>query len=128
MEKRKHYVYAVNATRLVCGNLQSAIEIAMDDMYRAEKAYMNNAKVIARMNNARINNAKVIARMNNARINNAKLSAPIITKTLGGYQVVTVGYDGIIRKRHIDVFEPYKQPQGRKQYKVDRAYAMHYKR
>lgn len=113
MTKSKHYVYEVTATRQVCGNLQSAIEIAMADMHRAEKAYMNNAKVIERMNNA--------------RINNAKLSAPIITKIWGGYQVVAVGYDGIIRKRRIDVFEPYKQPQGRKQYKVDRAYAMQYK-
>lgn len=112
MAKCKHYVYEVTATRQVCGNLQSAIEIAMDDMYRAEKAYMNNAKVIARMNNA--------------RMNNAKLSTPIITKIWGGYQVVAVGYDGIIRKRRIDVFEPYKQPQGGKQYKINRTYAMHY--
>lgn len=99
MAKRKHYVYVVNATKDVCGNLQSAIEIAMADMYKAEKACMSNAQ----------------------------LSAPIVTKTWGGYQVVAVGYDGIIRKRRIDVFEPYKQPQGCKQYKVDRAYAMHYK-
>lgn len=98
MTKRKHYVYEVTATRQVCGNLQSAIEIAVDDMYKIEKMYMDKAQ----------------------------LSAPIITKTWGGYQVVAVGYNGTVRKRRIDVFEPYKQPQGRKQYKVDRAYAMQY--
>lgn len=99
MEKRKHYVYVVSATKKVCGNLQSAIEIAMADMYKIEKMYMSNAQ----------------------------LSAPIVSKTWGGYQVVAVGYDGTVRRRRIDVFEPYKQPQGCKQYKVDRAYAMHYK-
>lgn len=98
MAKRKHYVYVVNATKQVCGNLQSAIEIAMDDMYKAEKICMDRAQ----------------------------LSAPIVTKVWGGYQVVAVGHNGIIRKRRIDVFEPYKQPQGCKQYKVDRAYAMYY--
>lgn len=99
MTKRKHYVYVVTATRQVCGNLQSAIEIAMDDMYKIEKMYEDKAQ----------------------------LSAPIVTKTWGGYQVLAVGYDGRVRKRRIDVFEPYKQPQGCKQYKVDRAYAMQYK-
>lgn len=98
MAKRKHYVYVVNATKQVCGNLQSAIEIAMDDMYKAEKMCMDRAQ----------------------------LSAPIVTKVWGGYQVVAVGHNGTIRKRRIDVFEPYKQPQGCKQYKVDRAYAMYY--
>ena len=100
MAKCKHYVYVVAATQKICGNLQSAIENAVADMYKAEKACMRNAQ----------------------------LSAPIVTKTWGGYQVVAVGYDGTIRKRRIDVFEPYKQSQGCKQYKVDRTYAMHYKR
>ena len=99
MAKRKHYVYVVNATKEVCGNLQSAIECAMDDMYRAETVHTDKAQ----------------------------LSAPIVTKTWGGYQVVAVGYNGTIRKRRIDVFEPYKQAQGAKRYKVDRAYAMEYK-
>lgn len=99
MEKRKHYVYVVVAAQKICGNLQSAIEIAMDDMYKVERVYVDNAQ----------------------------LSAPVITKTWGGYQVIAVGYDGTVRKRRIDVFEPYKQPQGCKQYKVDRAYAMRYK-
>ena len=103
MAKRKHYVYVVNATKEVCGNLQSAIEVAMADMYNAEKMSLDKSQI------------------------SAQLSAPIITKTWGGYQVVAVGYNGTIRKRRIDVFEPYKQPQGCKQYKVDRAYAMHYK-
>lgn len=102
MAKRKHYVYVVNATKEVCGNLQSAIEVAMADMYNAEKMCLDKSQI------------------------SAQLSAPIITKTWGGYQVVAVGYNGTIRKRRIDVFEPYKQPQGCKQYKVDRSYAMHY--
>lgn len=102
MAKRKHYVYVVNATKEVCGNLQSAIEVAMADMYNAEKMSLDKSQI------------------------SAQLSAPIITKTWGGYQVVAVGYNGTIRKRRIDVFEPYKQPQGCKQYKVDRSYAMHY--
>lgn len=102
MAKRKHYVYVVNATKQVCGNLQSAIEVAMADMYNAEKMSLDKSQI------------------------SAQLSAPIVTKTWGGYQVVAVGYNGTIRKRRIDVFEPYKQPQGCKQYKVDRAYAMHY--
>ena len=100
MAKRKNYVYVDNTTKQVCGNLQSAIEIAMDDMYRAEKVYTDKAQ----------------------------LSAPIVTKIWGGYQVVAVGYNGTIRKRRIDVFEPYKLPQGCKQYKVDRVYAMQYKK
>lgn len=108
MTKSKHYVYVVSATKEVCGNLQSAIEVAMADMYRAEKMYINSPRI-------------------SAHTNNAQLSTPTITKIWGGYLVVAVGYDGIIRKRRIDVFEPYKQPQGRKQYKVDRAYAMQYK-
>lgn len=102
MAKRKHYVYVVNATKEVCGNLQSAIEVAMADMYNAEKMSLDKSQI------------------------SAQLSAPIVTKTWGGYQVVAVGYNGTVRKRRIDVFEPYKQPQGCKQYKVDRAYAMHY--
>lgn len=102
MAKRKQYVYVVNATKQVCGNLQSAIELAMDDMYRAEKMSMAMC------------------------LDKAQLSAPIVTKTWGGYQVVTVGHHGVIRKRRIDVFEPYKQLQGSKQYKIDRAYAMQY--
>lgn len=108
MTKSKHYVYVVSATKEVCGNLQSAIEVAMADMYRAEKMYINSPRI-------------------SAHTNNAQLSTPTITKIWGGYLVVAVRYDGIIRKRRIDVFEPYKQPQGRKQYKVDRAYAMQYK-
>lgn len=103
MAKRKQYVYMVNATKQVCGNLQSAIEIAMDDMYKAEKKSVH------------------------MYLDRVQLSAPIVTKTWGGYQVVAVGHHGVIRKRRIDVFEPYKQPQGSKQYKVDRAYAMQYK-
>lgn len=103
MAKRKQYVYMVNATKKVCGNLQSAIENAMDDMYKAEQKVMNWVQLPA------------------------QLSAPIVTKTWGGYQVVAVGYNGTIRKRRIDVFEPSKQPRGGcKQYKVDRSYAMHY--
>ena len=102
MAKRKNYVYVVNATKKVCGNLQSAIEVAMDDMYKAEQKCVGWAQL------------------------SAQLSAPIVTKTWGGYQVVAVGHHGTIRKRRIDVFEPYKQPQGCKQYKVDRAYAMQY--
>lgn len=100
MAKCKHYVYVVAATQKICGNLQSAIENAVADMYRIEGMYVDNAQ----------------------------LSAPTITKIWGGYQIVAIGYNGTVRKRRIDVFEPYKQPQGRKQYKVDRAYAMHYKR
>ena len=99
MAKCKHYVYMVNVNKTVCGNLQSAIEVAIVDMYKVERQFVKNPQ----------------------------LSAPIITKIRGGYQVIAVGHNGIIRKRRIDVFEPYKQPQGRKQYKVDRAYAMHYK-
>lgn len=108
MAKSKHYVYVVTATKKVCNNLQSAIEIAVDDMYKAEKIRMD--------------------KWHSSEQLSAQLSAPIITKTWGGYQVIATGYEGNIRKRRIDVFEPYKQPQGRKQYKVDRAYAMHYKR
>ena len=107
MEKRKHYVYVVNATKQVCGNLQSAIEIAMNDMYRNEKMYINKWGSFEQLS--------------------AQLSAPTITKIWGGYQIVAIGYNGTVRKRRIDVFEPYKQPQGCKQYKVDRTYAMHYK-
>lgn len=98
MAKRKHYVYMVNETKEVCSNLQSAIELAIADMYKAERKYVYNAQ----------------------------LSAPLITKIWGGYQVVAVGYNGTIHKRCIDVFEPYKQLQRCKQYKVDRIYAMQY--
>lgn len=111
MAKRKHYVYVVTATKKVCNNLQSAIEIAMDNMYRAEQMRMDGWYSSGQLS------AHLFA----------QLSAPIVTKTWGGYQIVAIGYNGTVRKRRIDVFEPYKQPQGCKQYKVDRTYAMHYK-
>lgn len=111
MAKRNHYVYVVNATKKVCGNLQSAIEAAMEDMLRVEQKRHNLAACFYEEDKAM----------------QAQLTAPIVSKVWGGYQVVAIGYNGRVRKRRIDVFEPYKQPQGRKQYKVDRAYAMQYK-
>lgn len=112
MAKRKHYVYVVTANKKVCNNLQSAIEIAMDDMYRAEKMRIDGMNSFMQLSPQL----------------SAQLSAPIITKIWGGYLVIAVGHNGKVRKRRIDVFEPYKQPQGCKQYKVDRAYAMCYER
>lgn len=111
MAKRKHYVYMVNATKEVCGNLQSAIDCAMVDMFHVKQKRHNLAASYTEEHEAM----------------RAQLSAPIVSKVWGGYQVVAIGYNGAVRKRRIDVFEPYKQPQGSKQYKVDRAYAMHYK-
>ena len=59
MAKRKQYVYVVNATKQVCGNLQSAIEVAMADMYKAEQKCVGWAQL------------------------SAQLSAPIVTKNVG---------------------------------------------
>ena len=107
MAKRKHYVYLLTSTKEVAKDLQSAIELAMDDMMRREE----------RMVSDDVLSEKPLK---------PQLTAPIVSKVNGGYQVVAVGFDGTVRKRRIDVFEPYKQQQGAKHYKVDRAYAMEY--
>lgn len=112
MEKRKHYVYVVGATRTVCGNLQSAIKAAVEDMLDWERREIKGIKN---------------EMPSDYDMPKPQLTAPIVSKVFGGYQVVAVGYDGVVRKRRIDVFEPYKQSQGSKRYKVDRAYAMEYK-
>ena len=110
MAKRKHYVYKVMATDEVCGNLQSAIDCAMMDMLRVEqKSHDLTACYEEDYEPMR-----------------AQLSAPIVSKVWGGYQVVAIGYNGVVRKRRIDVFQPYKANMGAKHYKVDRAYAMEY--
>lgn len=109
MAKRKHYVYLLTSTKEVAKDLQSAIELAMLDMLRNEALKIENEVFFDNYTSK------------------PQLTAPIVSKVFGGYQVVAVGYDGVVRKRRIDVFEPYKQSQGSKRYKIDRAYAMEYK-
>lgn len=109
MAKRKHYVYLLTSTKEVAKDLQSAIALAMYDMYNKEREKIDREVFF------------------DNHTPEPQLTAPIVSKVFGGYQVVAVGYDGTIRKRRIDVFEPYKQPQGCKRYKVDRAYAMQYR-
>lgn len=108
MAKRKHYVYLLTSTKAVAKDLQSAIELAMDDMMMREEKSIDGTIFFD-------------------GAPKPQLTAPIVSKVGGGYQVVAVGFDGKVRKRRIDVFEPYKQAQGAKRYKVDRAYAMEYK-
>lgn len=108
MAKRKQYVYLLTSTKDVAKDLQSAVELAMEDMMVREEQLINNAIFFE-------------------DAPKPQLTAPIVSKVCGGYQVVAIGFDGKVRKRRIDVFEPYKQPQGSKHYKVDRAYAMEYK-